>query len=93
MAKRFRAAVIGGSGYGGAEMISYPMHIFPLELRRFFTYVVPLGCVSYFPALAILGVDVGGTKHQLKLVVQDNKSDPTVVTSSGSPLQSTRSAD
>lgn len=32
------------------------------------------------------GVDVGGTKHQLKLVVQDNKSDPTVVTSSAKSL-------
>jgi branched-chain amino acid transport system substrate-binding protein len=27
------------------------------------------------------GVDVGGTRRQLKLVVKDNKSDPTVVTS------------
>lgn len=32
------------------------------------------------------GVDVGGTKRPLKLVVQDNKSDPTVVTSTTKSL-------
>lgn len=32
------------------------------------------------------GVDVGGTKRQLKLVVKDSKSDPTVVTSTAKSL-------
>jgi ABC-2 type transport system permease protein len=40
--------------YGGAEMMSYPMHIFPLELRRFFTYVVPAIFLNYYPALFFL---------------------------------------
>jgi branched-chain amino acid transport system substrate-binding protein len=38
------------------------------------------------------GVDVGGTKHPLKLVVLDNKSDPTVVTSSAKSLINDSSA-
>ncbi|WP_411282746.1 ABC transporter substrate-binding protein [Lapillicoccus sp.] len=38
------------------------------------------------------GVDVGGTKRPLKLVVLDNKSDPTVVTSSTKSLINDSSA-
>jgi ABC-2 type transport system permease protein len=40
--------------YGGSEMISYPMHIYPRGLRRFFTYVVPAILINYYPALYIL---------------------------------------
>ncbi|MHB0876970.1 MAG: ABC transporter permease [Anaerolineae bacterium] len=41
--------------YGGAEMLSYPMHIYNDWLRRFFTFIVPAALVSYYPALYILG--------------------------------------
>jgi ABC-2 type transport system permease protein len=41
--------------YGGSEMISYPMHIYPDFLRRFFTFILPAIFLNYFPALAILG--------------------------------------
>lgn len=41
--------------YGGSEMMSYPMHIYPDALRRFFTYVVPAIFLNYYPALYILG--------------------------------------
>lgn len=37
--------------YGGTEMISYPMNIYPLELRRFFTFVLPAIFLNYYPAL------------------------------------------
>jgi ABC-2 type transport system permease protein len=41
--------------YGGSEMMSYPMHIYPDALRRFFTYFVPAIFLNYAPALYILG--------------------------------------
>jgi ABC-2 type transport system permease protein len=40
--------------YGGSEMISYPMNIYPRGLRRFFTYVVPAILMNYYPALYML---------------------------------------
>jgi ABC-2 type transport system permease protein len=43
--------------YGGRETAQYPLAIYRPWFRRIFTYVVPLGCVSYFPAVAILGID------------------------------------
>lgn len=42
--------------YGGVETAQYPLAIYRRWFRRFFTFVVPLGCISYFPALAILGI-------------------------------------
>jgi len=41
--------------YGGMETAQYPLTIYRSWFRRFFTYVVPLACLNYFPALAILG--------------------------------------
>ena len=41
--------------YGGVEATQYPLSIYRPWFRRMFTYVVPLGCASYFPALAIMG--------------------------------------
>lgn len=41
--------------YGGVETAQYPLSIYRDWFRRFFTYVVPLASVSYYPALAILG--------------------------------------
>jgi ABC-2 type transport system permease protein len=40
--------------YGGVEASEYPLVIYPAWFRRFFTFVVPLACISYFPALGIL---------------------------------------
>ncbi len=45
--------------YGGTETGSYPLAIYRQWFRRFFTFVVPLACVSYYPALAILDRDGG----------------------------------
>ncbi len=41
--------------YGGIEASKYPLAIYRTWFRRFFTLVIPMGCVTYFPILAILG--------------------------------------
>lgn len=50
--------------YGGTETAQYPLAIYEPGFRRFFTFVVPLGCISYFPSLAILGIEdpLGSTR-------------------------------
>jgi ABC-2 type transport system permease protein len=40
--------------YGGVETAQYPFSIYSKWLQRFFTFLVPLACVSYFPLLAVL---------------------------------------
>jgi ABC-2 type transport system permease protein len=41
--------------YGGVQTTQYPIAIYRTWFRKFFTYVVPLAAVSYFPGLAVLG--------------------------------------
>jgi ABC-2 type transport system permease protein len=41
--------------YGGIETAQYPMSIYRRWFRVFFTAVVPLACVSYYPLLRVLG--------------------------------------
>jgi ABC-2 type transport system permease protein len=41
--------------YGGVTMSHYPLDIYRPWFRRFFLFVIPLGCVSYLPGVAILG--------------------------------------
>jgi ABC-2 type transport system permease protein len=41
--------------YGGDGLASYPLDIYRLSVRRFFTFVVPLAFVNYEPALYLLG--------------------------------------
>jgi ABC-2 type transport system permease protein len=40
--------------YGGSEMMSYPMHIYPAWLRQFFTFILPAIFLNYYPALYFL---------------------------------------
>ncbi len=40
--------------YGGNEMITYPMTIYPTWLRRIFTYVIPFMLINFYPALFFL---------------------------------------
>jgi ABC-2 type transport system permease protein len=40
--------------YGGVQTAQYPLSVYRAWFRQFFTYIVPLACVNYFPALAIL---------------------------------------
>lgn len=41
--------------YGGAELASYPIHIYGRAVQTIFLYIVPLALTSYYPALIILG--------------------------------------
>ncbi len=41
--------------YGGSYLASFPFTVFGTAIRRFFTFVVPVGFVAYLPALALLG--------------------------------------
>jgi len=41
--------------YGGIEAAQYPLDIYAAWFRKFLTFVVPLGCVVYFPVAAVLG--------------------------------------
>lgn len=45
--------------YGGIEAAQYPLDIYAGWFRKFLTFVVPLGCVIYFPVATVLGR--GGT--------------------------------
>jgi len=46
--------IMNTTTYGGVETAQYPLTIYRDWFRRFFTYVIPLACVSYYPALAVL---------------------------------------
>jgi ABC-2 type transport system permease protein len=41
--------------YGGTEMMSYPMNIYPDWMIKFFTFIIPAIFLNYYPALYILG--------------------------------------
>jgi ABC-2 type transport system permease protein len=41
--------------YGGVEAAQYPLNIYAAWLRNFLIFVVPIGCVAYFPVVAALG--------------------------------------
>jgi ABC-2 type transport system permease protein len=41
--------------YGGVETAQYPLDIYRPWFRSIFIFVVPLGSVCYFPAMAIMG--------------------------------------
>ncbi len=41
--------------YGGVETTQYPLAIYRPWFQKLFTFGVPLACVSYFPAIAIIG--------------------------------------
>lgn len=40
--------------YGGVQTAQYPLTIYRTWFRKFFTYIIPLACVNYLPAIAIL---------------------------------------
>lgn len=46
--------------HGGVETGHYPLTIYRGWFRKLFTYVIPLGCVNYLPALVILDGGPGG---------------------------------
>lgn len=40
--------------YGGRETGQYPMIIFPTAFRLFFTIIVPIACIGYYPIATVL---------------------------------------
>jgi len=55
--------------YGGAEMMSYPMNIYPDWMRRFFTYILPAIFINYYPALYFLNkTDPLGLPHSAGII-------------------------
>jgi ABC-2 type transport system permease protein len=49
------AEVANAFTYGGNTLTQYPLTIFPKELMRAVTFVVPLAFVNWYPALHVLG--------------------------------------
>ena len=49
--------VVNTLTFGGVTAAQYPMEIYSKWLREFFTFVVPLSCVTYFPIVGILGIN------------------------------------
>jgi ABC-2 type transport system permease protein len=47
--------IMNATTYGGVEAAQYPLSIYHEWFRRFFTVVIPLACVGYWPMLAVLG--------------------------------------
>lgn len=41
--------------HGGQEMASYPLTIYSRWVLRFFTFVIPFGCMNYLPLLYLTG--------------------------------------
>ena len=41
--------------YGGIEAGQYPLDVYARWFRDFLVYVVPIGCISYFPVSVVLG--------------------------------------
>jgi ABC-2 type transport system permease protein len=41
--------------FGGSFAAQYPLTIYAPWFRKFFTFVVPLALVTYFPVLIVLG--------------------------------------
>ncbi|MBC7320607.1 ABC-2 family transporter protein [bacterium] len=41
--------------YGGVELASYPLSIYPKIFREIFIFIIPIAFINYFPGLIILG--------------------------------------
>lgn len=51
---------------GGREMSQYPLDIYKKWITRFFTFIIPFGCVNYFPLMYILDkVEKGNILYML----------------------------
>ena len=47
--------IVNVISYGGVEAAQYPLNIYAAWLREFLIFVIPIGCVAYFPVVAALG--------------------------------------
>ncbi|WP_132996002.1 ABC transporter permease [Sporanaerobacter acetigenes] len=46
--------IVNSFTYGGVETAQYPLSIYKSWFRKIFIFIIPLGCINYFPAMAIL---------------------------------------
>jgi ABC-2 type transport system permease protein len=46
--------------YGGVETAQYPLDVYRRWFQRFFTFFVPLACVTFYPLSAILEKETPG---------------------------------
>lgn len=61
--------VVNATTYGGVQAAQYPLDIYEGWFRRFFTWLVPLALVAYFPVVAALGrPDPLGVPHAVGAV-------------------------
>jgi hypothetical protein len=44
------AGAFNAPSYGGIEAAQYPLDIYTAWFRKFLIFIVPIGCVVYFPA-------------------------------------------
>lgn len=55
--------------YGGVQTAQYPLDIYEHWFRKFFTFVIPLACISYFPTVALMGKeDPLGTTYMFQVL-------------------------
>ncbi len=54
--------------YGGRQLTSYPIGIYGAWMRRFVLFVVPLGCVAYFPVRHLVGREPIGAPAAVRVV-------------------------
>jgi ABC-2 type transport system permease protein len=47
--------IINSFTYGGVEATQWPLPIYERWFAKIFIFLIPLACVNYFPALAIMG--------------------------------------
>lgn len=47
--------IVNALTYGGVEAAQYPLDVYARWFRRFLIFIVPLGCVAYFPVAFVLG--------------------------------------
>jgi ABC-2 type transport system permease protein len=40
---------------GGRELASYPLPVYGKWVRRFFTFIIPFGCINYLPLMYLTG--------------------------------------
>lgn len=50
---------------GGKELAQYPLDIYKKWVTRFFTFVIPFGCVNYLPLLYVLDRGEGSSLYML----------------------------
>lgn len=47
--------IVNSFSYGGVELASYPLSIYPKIFREIFIFVIPIAFINYFPGVTILG--------------------------------------